>query len=549
MKLRKTPLIIAGCTVIALGTMGAFYAPVYIKDYIQSKYEGFTVETVYISLDKITLHNVHVNKPNIHAELPYVEVSWNKNIKIHGGEVWVTKKNEPVSKNLKLEESSYQYEASELEVTVYLKNDTTAVLHHVNVGSQKNVKAQSASVTSSFGKAWIDNLWNNKQEYAFSKAIIKPAHSPIPGNIVITNALIQKDEIWKIKAEKVELDKHYANNVNISFKDKKNFNVTADSVTIEHPWISKEPVSFNKPSSLKADNGIYTGSTSNIDVTWNGEVLTGEASCKDWVGIFPTGLKEPFEGISYTTGKLSFELNIKKPSLKMNGGCQAACDSPALKALRGPFTYSIYAGDGVTRKERTTGPGSRDWAILANVFLSQALITLEDPGFKSHRGFSVAAFENSLKDNLSTGKFLRGGSTITMQLAKNLWLNRDKTIGRKVQEVFLANAIESCFSKDQIIETYLNVVEFGPDLYGVSAASEKYFDTSPYVLTQVQAFWLVSQLPKPRKAVKPDEAALQRTEKLMDLLAQNGRLEKDSEDKSATQTDNNTNSSPDDLPE
>ncbi|MFA5054037.1 MAG: biosynthetic peptidoglycan transglycosylase, partial [Parcubacteria group bacterium] len=132
---------------------------------------------------------------------------------------------------------------------------------------------------------------------------------------------------------------------------------------------------------------------------------------------------------------------------------------------------------------------------------------LEDPGFLSHTGVISQAFENSLIDNLKLGKFYRGGSTITMQLAKNLWLSRDKTLGRKIQEVFLAQAIESCYTKDEILELYLNVVEMGPSIYGLQAGTKHWFDKDPMQLNFVEAFWMASVLPRPRTAVKPKDFA------------------------------------------
>jgi membrane peptidoglycan carboxypeptidase len=153
-----------------------------------------------------------------------------------------------------------------------------------------------------------------------------------------------------------------------------------------------------------------------------------------------------------------------------------------------------------------------------------AAIALEDPGFASHRGFITQAYRNSLEDNIKLGRFHRGGSTITMQLAKNLWLRRDKTLGRKAQEFFLAQAIESCYTKDKIIELYLNVVEYGPDLYGIGGAARHYFKVTPSQLKPVEAFWLMSILPHPRKAGTPDAATLDRTRKFMDTLMKNGRI-------------------------
>jgi membrane peptidoglycan carboxypeptidase len=150
--------------------------------------------------------------------------------------------------------------------------------------------------------------------------------------------------------------------------------------------------------------------------------------------------------------------------------------------------------------------------------------TMEDPGFYHHRGFILQAFSNSFLDNVKQGKFVRGGSTITMQLAKNLWLTREKTIGRKAQEFFLAQALESCYTKDEIMELYLNVVEFGPNRYGVSSGSQHWFKKHPGDLTPTEAFWLASILPRPSKVPPPNEQSLSRIDALMKRLASDGKI-------------------------
>jgi membrane peptidoglycan carboxypeptidase len=84
-----------------------------------------------------------------------------------------------------------------------------------------------------------------------------------------------------------------------------------------------------------------------------------------------------------------------------------------------------------------------------------------------------------------------------MQLAKNLWLNREKTISRKIQEAFLTIYLEQELSKEKILELYMNIVEFGPNVYGIKEAAKYYFDTTPWSLTFAQSLFLASILPKP----------------------------------------------------
>ena len=121
----------------------------------------------------------------------------------------------------------------------------------------------------------------------------------------------------------------------------------------------------------------------------------------------------------------------------------------------------------------------------------------EDATFPEHQGFAVFAIENSLKANLRAGRVVRGASTISMQLAKNVFLTREKTMARKVQEVIYTWWLEKSFDKRQIMELYLNVIEFGPRIYGVRQASRHYFDVEPADLTPAQSVFLATLLPSP----------------------------------------------------
>ena len=111
-------------------------------------------------------------------------------------------------------------------------------------------------------------------------------------------------------------------------------------------------------------------------------------------------------------------------------------------------------------------------------FMEVAVLTTEDGGFHRHHGFDHEAIRNSIRENLRRRKFVRGASTISMQLAKNLYLDRGKNLSRKLQEAVLTMYLEQELTKEQILELYLNVVEFGPLIYGIGPAARYYFDAS-----------------------------------------------------------------------
>ncbi len=130
-------------------------------------------------------------------------------------------------------------------------------------------------------------------------------------------------------------------------------------------------------------------------------------------------------------------------------------------------------------------------------YLEPLLCAAEDGTFRRHRGFSEFHLRNSIRADMGRGGFVRGGSTLTMQLAKNLFLGREKTLARKLQEVFLTWRVEDGLSKDRILELYVNVVELGPDVFGFREAARYYFGSSPGDLTVRETAFLVSILPGP----------------------------------------------------
>ncbi len=134
-------------------------------------------------------------------------------------------------------------------------------------------------------------------------------------------------------------------------------------------------------------------------------------------------------------------------------------------------------------------------------YLIDAVLTSEDGGFFKHKGFYVKAFKESLIMNLRKGKFLRGGSTITMQLVKNVFLSHRKTLARKFQEIFLTWLLEHfrVVPKKRMLEVYLNIIEWGPDVFGIGEAADFYFKRKPKDLTPAEAIFLAMIIPRPRK--------------------------------------------------
>ena len=130
--------------------------------------------------------------------------------------------------------------------------------------------------------------------------------------------------------------------------------------------------------------------------------------------------------------------------------------------------------------------------------LKRAVIAAEDSRFLTHEGFDWEGIELALEKNLKKGRIVAGGSTISQQLAKNLFLSGSRNPLRKVQEAIITVMIESIWSKRRILEVYLNVIEWGNGVYGAEAASRRYFKTSASNVGRDQAALMAAMIPNPR---------------------------------------------------
>lgn len=142
----------------------------------------------------------------------------------------------------------------------------------------------------------------------------------------------------------------------------------------------------------------------------------------------------------------------------------------------------------------------QDWVAYEkiSVNLKRAVIAAEDSGFMAHNGVEMQAIELAIKRNARRGKVTHGGSTITQQLAKNLFLTSKRSYLRKAQELVIALMIEAIWDKRRILEVYLNVVEWGNGVYGAQAGARHHFGTYASRLDAYQAARMAAMLPAPR---------------------------------------------------
>ncbi|MDR3331666.1 MAG: PBP1A family penicillin-binding protein [Synergistaceae bacterium] len=172
-------------------------------------------------------------------------------------------------------------------------------------------------------------------------------------------------------------------------------------------------------------------------------------------------------------------------------------DLPPLEEIKPSLTSIVY-----DRKGRIIArlfEENRTWADINTIspWAVKAILAAEDSEFYEHQGIRIKAIVRALLSDLRTGAARQGGSTITQQLARNLFLSRERTLQRKASEAIIAIRMEKIYTKDQILEMYMNMAYFGHGAYGISAASQNYFGKSAGDLTLPEATMLAGLLPAP----------------------------------------------------
>jgi Transglycosylase/3C cysteine protease (picornain 3C) len=308
---------------------------------------------------------------------------------------------------------------------------------------------------------------------------------------------------------------------------------SVENFTVNNPKISKKDVVFNK---AVFNFKLLLGSNF-ISVTDASEVILNDIKCKpyfeyntekdkiytlkavipkmkaqDFINSLPAGLFSHFQGMQAMGEfdyKLNFKLNINKPwqlvfnsNLNKYGLNITKYGDAKLDKINSEFEYRAIE-NGKPQRAIFVGLENSFFTPLDQIspFLQKAVLTCEDPSFMSHKGFVNEAFKQSIIKNLRTKKFSRGASTISMQLVKNVFLTREKTLSRKLEEILLVYILENnrIVSKQRMLEVYFNVIEWGPNVYGIGEASAFYFKKKPIELTLKECLFLASIVPKPKK--------------------------------------------------
>lgn len=195
-------------------------------------------------------------------------------------------------------------------------------------------------------------------------------------------------------------------------------------------------------------------------------------------------------------GELVFEAGMKQKNFRVE-----RYGSENFSRIAGPFSFLAMDGDRPLRSF-SVGPDNPSFTPLPLIspYLQAAVLTAEDPGFMQHNGFVAESFRESIATNIRQGRFARGGSTISMQLVKNVFLSRNKSVSRKLEEILIVWLIEQnrLLSKERMLEVYLNIIEWGPNVYGIGEASRFYFSKSPAELDLAESIFLSSLIPSPK---------------------------------------------------
>lgn len=256
----------------------------------------------------------------------------------------------------------------------------------------------------------------------------------------------------------------------------------------------------------------YVSYNTESDTVYTLKVDIPKMTAQDFIVSLPDGLFTHFQGMEATGKfdyKLDFKFNKNKPhtlvfdsKLNKENLRITKYGEANLTKLNGEFVYRAIIQN-VLQRPVLVGTANPNYTPLDQIspYLQKCVLTTEDPSFFSHRGFINEAFKQSILKNIRTKKFSRGASTISMQLIKNVFLTREKTLSRKLEEILLVYILENnrIVSKERMLEVYFNIIEWGPNVYGIGEASQFYFQKSPADLSVDECLYLATIIPKPRK--------------------------------------------------
>jgi len=248
--------------------------------------------------------------------------------------------------------------------------------------------------------------------------------------------------------------------------------------------------------------------------TYELKLKTDQMDAQSLFDSFPSGIFESLDGIK-VRGQLQYEMDFfldtrNVDNVRFNSSLHkfnfsiVRWGKTDLSKFNQSFVYTPYEY-GKPMRDIIVGPENPNFVPFEQIspYLRNAVLTAEDPSFFTHHGFVEKAFQRSIATNFKEKAFKRGGSTISMQLVKNVFLNRQKTMLRKIEEILIVWLIENneVSSKHRMLEVYLNLIEWGQNVYGIGEAARFYFDKHPSELDLGESIFLANIVPRPKKGL------------------------------------------------
>jgi hypothetical protein len=316
--------------------------------------------------------------------------------------------------------------------------------------------------------------------------------------------------------------------------------VTGQALELRHAVLAKEPVALDLTTSFRADfdrglgeghlewdaqsAGLRVRGEAELGLDGKGQLRSGrifvdvpELACADAFAAIPAALRRPLAGLTLG-GTIAAHLEVAvdlaeaapaPASLDVHVAerCSVLDDAPAARVATIAGAYAHTLADG---RVRTFAPADPDFVALRDLprHVPLAFVAGEDARFFAHDGFDLEQLERSLAVDVAARRVERGGSTISQQLAKNLFLSRERTLTRKLLEAVLTWRLEATLPKPRLLEIYLNIIELGDGVYGIGPAAKRWFGKPAAELTLVEAAFLAALTPAPLSSERRIRAAL-----------------------------------------
>ncbi|SMC74114.1 transglycosylase domain-containing protein [Pedobacter nyackensis] len=281
--------------------------------------------------------------------------------------------------------------------------------------------------------------------------------------------------------------------------------------------IGKNYVALDSSSTVflkKASIHPYLKYTLSPNKIYEVKLHAPDQDAQEVLSAFPQGLFESLDGMR-VSGKIRYDLNFYldsslPDSVKFYSGLTPTnfkilkWGKTDLQKINKDFVYTPYER-GKPMRDILIGPANPNYTPLSEVSsnFKNAILTSEDPSFFSHKGFVLESIRKSIAVNFKEKRFVRGGSTISMQLVKNIFLSRQKTLSRKAEEILIVWLIENnrLVSKNRMLEVYFNIIEMGQNIYGIGEATRYYFGKKPSDLNIGEGIFLANIVPRPKIAL------------------------------------------------